>query len=153
MKIYFTKNSIPELSELPPDLRRKNFKDAYNAISTHIEYWVGASIAFICILFFFRIYDYFLPGQNSFPRDIIRTVIVVYPAMLIWFQFSVYGMRKHYRHILERVIEKNETESEKLIREADAREYRQWMPFRRIVFILLIITGLILIIGLAKTIH
>lgn len=52
MKIYFTKKSIPELSELPPDLRRKNFKDAYNAISTHIEFWVGAGIAFICILFF-----------------------------------------------------------------------------------------------------
>lgn len=154
MKIYLTKKNIPELSELPPDLRRKNFKDAYNAISTHIEYWAGAGIAFICILFFFRIYDYFLPGQNSFPRDITRTVIVVYPAMLIWFQFSVYGMRKHYRHILERETnKKNETESEKLIREADAREYKQWMPVRRIVFILLILTGLILTIALARTIR
>lgn len=54
MKIYFTKKSIPELSELPSDLRRKNFKDAYNAISTHIEYWVGAGIAFISILFFLK---------------------------------------------------------------------------------------------------
>lgn len=151
MKIYWTKKSIPELAKLPPDLRRKNFKDAYNAISTHIEHWVGAGIAFICILFFFRIYDYFLPGQNSFPGDIVRTVIVVYPAMLIWFQFSAYGMRKHYRSILERESnKKDESKSEQMIREADAREYKQWMHIRRSIFIMIILAGLIIIIALAK---
>lgn len=154
MKIYWTKKSIPELAALPLDLRRKNFKEAYNAISTHIEYWVGAGIAFLCILILFRIYDYFIPGQNSFPRDIVRTVAVVYPAIFIWFQFSVYGMRKHYRHILERGIHgKAETDAEKLIREADDREYKQWMPFRRLVLMLIIITGLLLLIELARTTH
>ncbi|MGE0969206.1 hypothetical protein ACQFN5_04035 [Klebsiella sp. WOUb02] len=152
MKIYWAKKSIPELAGLPRDLRRKNFKDAYNAISTHIEYWVGAGVAFLFILFFFRVYDYLLPGQNSFPRDIVRTVVVVYPAMLIWFQFSVYGMRKHYRHILEREkYEKKETDVEKLIREADAREYKQWMAFRRFALIMIIIVGLLLFIGLVRT--
>ncbi|QXD01118.1 hypothetical protein MKleb_5617 (plasmid) [Klebsiella sp. PL-2018] len=72
--------------------------------------------------------------------------------MLIWFQFSVYGMRKHYRHILERENpEKNETDVEKLIREADAREYKQWMPFLRFALIMIIIAGLLLFIGLART--
>ncbi|WP_444878356.1 hypothetical protein [Citrobacter koseri] len=52
MKIYWTRKSIPELADLPPKLRKKNFKDAYNAISTHIEYWAGAAFAFIWILFF-----------------------------------------------------------------------------------------------------
>lgn len=152
MKIYWTKKSIPELAELPRNLRRKNFKDAYSAISTHSEYWVGAGIAFLYIVFFFRAYDYFLPGANSFPRDIVRTVVVVYPAMLIWFQFTVYGMRKHYRHILEREKnEKEETDVEKLIREADAREYQQWMPCRRLALIIIITAGLLLFIELART--
>ncbi|WP_123708439.1 hypothetical protein [Raoultella terrigena] len=152
MKIYWTKKSIPELADLPQDLRRKNFKDAYSAISTHIEYWVGGGIALLYIVFFFRVYDYFLPGLNSFPRDIVRTVVVVYPAMLIWFQFTVYGMRKHYRHILEREKnKKEETDVEKLIREADAREYKQWMPCRRLALIIIIITGLLLFIELART--
>ncbi|HFZ1002440.1 TPA: hypothetical protein ACIJRN_000973 [Klebsiella aerogenes] len=145
MKIYWTKNSIPELATLPPDLRKKNFKDAYNAISTHIEYWAGAGIAFLCALIFFKIYDYLFPGQSSFPRDIVRTVAVVYPAILIWYQFSVYGMRKHYRHILEREKHgKEETDEAKMIREADEIEYKQWMPFRRLVILLIIMTGLLL---------
>ncbi|HAW6108451.1 TPA: hypothetical protein JL428_004765 [Escherichia coli] len=38
MKIYWTRKSIPELSALPPSLRKKNFTDAYNAASSHIAY-------------------------------------------------------------------------------------------------------------------
>ena len=39
-------------------------------------------------------------------------------------------MRKYYRHILERGKE-TETISERLIREADTREYELWRPVRR----------------------
>lgn len=154
MKIYWTRKSIPELAELPRQLRKKNFKDAYNAISTHIEYWAGAAIAFIWILFFFRVYDYFLPNQNTFPRDIIRTLCVVCPGIIIWYQFIIYGMRKHYRHILERGKKTDdESESERLIREADTREYYQWRNVRRFILVLTIIIVFLSVLMLAKTVR
>lgn len=102
MKIYWTIKSIPELADLPPQLRKKNFKDAYSAISTHIEHWAGPTIGFICIVFFFRVYDYFLPNQNTFPRCIISTLCVICPGIFIWNQIIIYGIRKHYHHLLER---------------------------------------------------
>ncbi|QKN32336.1 hypothetical protein HHJ50_19820 [Escherichia coli] len=42
-------------------------------------------------------------------------------------------MRKYYRHILVRGKE-TETISERLIREADTREYELWRPVRRFFF-------------------
>ncbi|MDW9287065.1 hypothetical protein R6I66_24845, partial [Escherichia coli] len=50
MKIYWTRKRIPELSALPPSLRKKNFTDAYNAASSHIEYWIGAGVSFISMI-------------------------------------------------------------------------------------------------------
>lgn len=142
MKIYWTRKSIPELADLPPRLRNKNFRDAHTAISNHVEYWAGAAIAVICNLIIFKIYDHFWPDQNTFPYDLARAFCVVFPGIIIWYQFSVYGMRKHYRHILERGKETdNESNAEKLIREADDREYYQWRKARRFMFILFIITG------------
>ncbi|OUJ60391.1 hypothetical protein BZK35_24560, partial [Escherichia coli] len=44
-------------------------------------------------------------------------------------------MRKYYRHILVRGKE-TETISERLIREADTREYELWRPVRRFFSIL-----------------
>lgn len=102
MKIYWTRKRIPELSALPPSLRKKNFTDAYNAASSHIEYWIGAGVSFISMMILSRVYDFLLPAQDTFPGDIIRSLCVVCPSILIWFQFSVYVMRKYYRHILVR---------------------------------------------------
>lgn len=130
MKIYWTRKNIPELSALPPSLRKKNFTDAYNAASSHIEYWIGAGVSFISMMILFRVYNFLLPAQDTFPGDIIRSLCVVCPSILIWFQFSVYVMRKYYRHILERGKE-TETISERLIREADTREYELWRPVHR----------------------
>ncbi|EOW4444279.1 hypothetical protein ACXGP8_004631, partial [Escherichia coli] len=56
MKIYWTRKSIPELSALPPSLRKKNFTDTYNAASSHIEYWIGAGVSFISMMILFRVY-------------------------------------------------------------------------------------------------
>ncbi|MCZ6127867.1 hypothetical protein O5853_30840, partial [Escherichia coli] len=56
----------------------------------------------------------------------------------IWFQFSVYVMRKYNRHILVRGKE-TETISERLIREADTREYELWRPAHRFFSILLLV--------------
>ncbi|ELH32459.1 hypothetical protein MLR38_24535, partial [Escherichia coli] len=53
MKIYWTRKSIPEHSALPPSLRKKNFTDAYNAASSHIEYWIGAGVSFISMMILF----------------------------------------------------------------------------------------------------
>ncbi|HBJ5625423.1 TPA: hypothetical protein LCR10_003871 [Salmonella enterica subsp. enterica serovar Hvittingfoss] len=47
MKLYWTLKSIPELTDLPANLRNKNFKDAYNALYTHFEYWAGTRIQII----------------------------------------------------------------------------------------------------------
>lgn len=152
MKIYWTKKSIPELTNLPPIIRNKNYKDAYSAISTHIEYWIGAGIALAWILFFFRVYDYLLPGQNNFPRDAVRTLCVVCPGVMIWNQFAIYGMRKHYRHILQREGNKKiQDDSERLICKADAEEYEQWRHIRRYTCILLVVIAMVILIALART--
>ncbi|HAN2117001.1 TPA: hypothetical protein IEO84_004697, partial [Escherichia coli] len=75
MKIYWTRKSIPELSALPPSLRKKNFTDTYNAASSHIE--LGAGVSFISMMILFRVYDFLLPAQDTFPGDIIRSLCVV----------------------------------------------------------------------------
>lgn len=72
MKIYWTRKNIPELSALPPSLRKKNFTDAYNAASSHIEYWIGAGVSFISMMILFKVYDFLLPAQDTFPGDIIK---------------------------------------------------------------------------------
>lgn len=63
MKIYWTRKRIPELSALPPSLRKKNFTDAYNAASSHIEYWIGAGVSFISMIILSRVYDFLLPAK------------------------------------------------------------------------------------------
>ncbi|HAF4830721.1 TPA: hypothetical protein G8N36_005706 [Salmonella enterica] len=60
-------------------------------------------------------------------------------------------MRKHYRHILERGKETGEeNDSDRLIREADTREFHQWKNVRRFVFLLSIITVILSSLILAK---
>ncbi|MFY4634997.1 hypothetical protein [Escherichia coli] len=142
---------MPDLSALSPSLRKKYFSDAYNAASSHIEYWIGAGVSFISMMILFRVYDFLLPAQDTFPGDIIRSLCVVCPSILIWFQFSVYVMRKYYRHILVRGKE-TETISERLIREADTREYELWRPVRRFFSILFLIVLLVCIHSLITTI-
>ncbi|NIY46315.1 hypothetical protein E2L00_01960 [Cedecea colo] len=63
-------------------------------------------------------------------------------------------MRKHYRHILERgKTTDNESDSEKLIWEADIREYYQWRNVRRFMFILSMIIGFLSVLMLTKTVR
>ncbi|HFW3114511.1 TPA: hypothetical protein ACIVNJ_004989 [Salmonella enterica subsp. diarizonae serovar 61:r:-] len=102
MKLYWTLKSIPELTDLPANLRSKNFKDAYNALYTRFEYWAGIVIFFICNITLSRVYNYLFPTQLVFPYSIIRDLLPLFPGLVIWYQFIVHGVRKHYRHILER---------------------------------------------------
>lgn len=132
-------------------IKKENFTDAYNAASSHIEYWIGAGVSFISMMILFRVYNFLLPAQDTFPGDIIRSLCVVCPSILIWFQFSVYVMRKYYRHILERGKE-TETISERLIREADTREYELWRPVHRFFSIVFLIILLVCIHSLITTI-
>lgn len=67
MKIYWTRKRIPELSALPPSLRKKNFTDAYNAASSHIEYWIGAGVSFISMMILSRVYDFLFTRPRYFP--------------------------------------------------------------------------------------
>lgn len=141
MKLYWTLKSIPELTDLPANLRNKNFKDAYNALYTHFEYWAGIVIFFICSIIFSRAYHYLFPAPLIFPYSIIRDLLTLSPGLVIWYQFIIYGVRKHYHHILERGKETGEeNDSDRLIREADTREFNQWKNVRRFVFVLSIIT-------------
>ncbi|HAG2476106.1 TPA: hypothetical protein G8W07_001348 [Salmonella enterica] len=141
MKLYWTLKSIPELTDLPANLRNKNFKDAYNALYTHFEYWAGIVIFFICGIILSRAYHYLFPAPLIFPYSIIRDLLTLSPELIIWYQFIIYGVRKHYRHILERGKETGEeNDSDRLIREADTREFNQWKNVRHFVFVLSIIT-------------
>ncbi|HFW3091520.1 TPA: hypothetical protein ACIBE3_005291, partial [Salmonella enterica subsp. enterica serovar Reading] len=140
MKLYWTLKSIPELTDLPANLRNKNFKDAYNALYTHFEYWAGVVIFFICNIIFSKVYNYLFPAQLIFPGSIIRDLPPLFTGLVIWYQFIIYAVRKHYRHILERGKETvEENDSDRLIREADTREFHQWKNVRRFVFVLSII--------------
>ncbi|EBW7490464.1 hypothetical protein RG950_002618 [Salmonella enterica] len=151
MKLYWTLKSIPELTDLPANLRNKNFKDAYNALYTHFEYWAGIVIFFICYIIFSRAYNYLFPAQLIFPYSIIRDLLTLSPGLVIWYQFIIYGVRKHYRHILERGKETGEeNDSDRLIWEADTREFHQWKNVRRFVFVLSIITVILSSLILAK---
>ncbi|HFW4799934.1 TPA: hypothetical protein ACIBS5_005534, partial [Salmonella enterica subsp. diarizonae serovar 60-67:z35:-] len=75
--------------------------------------------------------------QLIFPYSIIRDLLPLFFGLVIWYQFIIYAVRKHYRHILERGKETGEqNDSDRLIREADTREFHQWKNVRRFVFVL-----------------
>lgn len=66
----------------------------------------------------------------------------------------IYGMRKHYRHMLERGKKTDdESDSERLIREADTREYYQWRNVRRFILVLIIVIVFLSVLMLAKTVR
>lgn len=151
MKLYWTLKNIPELTDLPANVRNKNFKDAYNALYVHSEYRAGFVIFFICNIIFSRAYNYLFPAQLIFPYSIIRDLLTLSPGLVIWYQIIIYGVRKHYRHILERGKETgDENDSDRLIQEADTREYHQWKNVRRFIFVLSIITVILSSLILAK---
>lgn len=145
MKMYWTRKSIPELADLTAARRSKNYKAALRAMTIHSEFWAGAAMALIWMVFASKVNHLFFPGQAGFFHDFLSTVCILYPAFLIWNQFTVYGMRKHYRHILEQgKNESFESDAEKWIFAADAAEYQQWKRIRRVIIILLVVSGLIL---------
>lgn len=100
MKIYWTKKSIPELAHLPKKTRKHNYQQARGKVGSHYEYWAGAVVFFIMIVALFTLFNYFFPGENSFLRYMTRAVVCIPVSMLVWEQFTVYTMRKYYRHIL-----------------------------------------------------
>lgn len=151
MKLYLTLKSIPELTDLPTNIRKKNFKEACHALPAHITFWAGAAVAVICNIIFSTVYDYYFPGRNIWPYNITRGFCVVFPGMILWYQFNVYIMRKHYRHILEQGKKTgHESDSERLIREADTREYQQWRYFRYFASAFLIIISIVSVLLLSQ---
>ncbi|HAT1637759.1 TPA: hypothetical protein I8Y13_003992 [Raoultella planticola] len=63
-------------------------------------------------------------------------------------------MKEYDGHILKRGKNSdNESDSERLIREANTREYYQWKNVRRFIFILSVIIVLISVLMLAETIR
>lgn len=145
MKIYWTRKSISELTDLTAVRRNKNYKAAFRAMTTHTEFWAGAGMALIWMVFASRVDHLFFASQVGFFHHLLSAVGILYPAFLISNQFTVYGMRKHYRHILEQgKNESIESNAEKWISAADAAEYQQWKMIRRVIIILLVVSGLML---------
>ncbi|HBM3184893.1 TPA: hypothetical protein LVM22_001158 [Klebsiella oxytoca] len=149
MKIYWTKKSIPELSDLPPAFRRKNYKDARHALLKHVEYWIAVSILFIWAFFCQEVLEFLFSEYKSPLVDKCSTLFSIFSGLFVYEQFVIYGMRKRYRHLLLRGRgNANESDSERLIREADEREYHRWRYFRISVFVFLVIIVLYLFLYL-----
>ena len=102
MKIYWTKKSIPELRNLPPEIRKRNYREASKCARTHIEYWVGAGLFGLMIVILTMLFGKVFPGPDTMMRDILRSVFTIPPSVIILSQFEIYAARKHYRHILMR---------------------------------------------------
>lgn len=100
MKIYWTKKSIPELAPLSKTMRKRNYQQARGRVSSHYEYWVGALFFAILITVLYTLFNYLFPGEDSVLRYMTRSVISIPIAILVWEQFTIYTMRKYYRHIL-----------------------------------------------------
>lgn len=98
MKIYFRRRSIPELKDLPSDLRRRNYSDAFRMIRSHYQFWVGMIIYLALVLCFMSVFSRLFPHADAF----VKSIVSVMPCVIIWNQINIHLMRKYYKHILER---------------------------------------------------
>jgi hypothetical protein len=64
----------------------------------------------------------------------VTIICALLPATFIWNQITIYVMRKYYTHILVRrsaACGEVEKAAERLMDEADEREFQQWRVLRR----------------------
>lgn len=102
MKIYWTKKSIPELTNLPKHIRKRNYQEARRKASAHYEHWLGA-LLFVALIFILQALFYkIVPCKNGFWPALARAAFSVPVAALAWEQCTIYVMRKYYPHILIR---------------------------------------------------
>lgn len=151
MKIYWGRKDIPELAGLPASVGHKNYKEARYLANSHVEIWVGGIIYVALAVGLFMIFDRVFPGKGTFVHSIATSACSLLPAAFVWNQIRIYVMRKYYKHILARESAASgdrEKEVERLIDEANEREFQRWRAVRRIGLVALVIVMLAVFYGL-----
>ncbi|WP_313715285.1 hypothetical protein [Atlantibacter hermannii] len=88
MRIYWTLKSIPELSNLQVQERRKRWKRVYKSCFRHWETWAGLTLGGL------------LAGLGSYFYTFPGSFIGGFIGGSIYFQIVVYVALKYYRNLL-----------------------------------------------------
>lgn len=148
MKIYWSRKDIPEFAGLPASVSHKNYKEARTLANRHVEAWLGGVLYVVLMLGLFIAFDRLLPGKGSFAHSMVTVVCGLLPAAFFWNQITVYVIRKYYKHILARRSTASgevEKEAQRLIQEADEREFQRWQMRRRFGWMALVVVMLVVI--------
>jgi len=100
MAIYWTKKSIPELKNLSPEVRKRNYREAAKLASTHKGYRVCSVVFTLMVIFSPFLFKMAFPLLNTNVRDALWALVIILPSLLVLNQYLYYTMRKHYSHIL-----------------------------------------------------
>lgn len=134
MKIYWSGKDIPELAGLPASVGHKNYKEARSRANSHVETWLGGVVYLGVMVGLSVVFDRVFPGKGTFAHSFVTIICALLPATFIWNQITIYVMRKYYTHILVRrsaACGEVEKAAERLMDEADEREFQQWRVLRR----------------------
>lgn len=105
MRIYWTIKSIPELSGLPREVRKKNYNEALRRLKTHRAFWAGGLVYIAVLLSVSYLLEMLYTGDKSGPWSFLRLIIATIPASLIWTQINIHLLRKYYKPLLSRQAE------------------------------------------------
>ena len=100
MAIYWTKKSIPELKNLPPEVLKRNYREAAKLASTHKGYRVGSVVFTLMVIISPVLFKMAFPLLNTNVRDALWASVIIFPSLLALNQYLYYMMRKFYSHIL-----------------------------------------------------
>lgn len=155
MKIYWSRKDIPELAGIPASVGHKNYKEARYLANSHAEMWLGCVIYAALAVGLFIVFDRAIPAKGTFAHGMATSACALGPVAFIWNQLTIYVMRKYYKHILARGSTASgyvEIEAERLINEADEREFQRWRVLRRFGRIALFIVMLAVICSLSVSV-
>lgn len=154
MKIYWSHKDIPELAGLPASVGHKNYKEALSLANRHVVTWLGGVVYVVLAMGFTVVFDRILPGKGHFAHSFLATIFALLPVGFIWNQVMIYVIRKYYTPVLARrsaACGEVEKTAERLVDEADEREYQQWRVLRRYGHVALCILILAAICSLATS--
>lgn len=154
MKIYWSHKDIPELAGLPASVGYKNYKEALSLANRHVVTWLGGVVYVVLAMGLTVVFDRILPGKGHFAHSFLATIFALLPVGFIWNQVMIYVIRKYYTPVLARrsaACGEVEKTAERLVDEADEREYQQWRVLRRYGHVALCILILAAICSLATS--
>lgn len=100
MKFWWSKRDIPEFEGLPRSIWQRNYRDAHRRARSHLQYWLNTFFYFAAVVILFVVFDWLFPGDNTFLHAMLRAMIIIPPAILVWQHFTIRLIRRHYRHVL-----------------------------------------------------